>query len=320
MLKRLAPRFLYSLVLCLFIFASLAPSVSANNQDFLRSLNAPLYEPSVCSDGSANPSTSAPTADSNSSIYLLGDSILEGAYYSSGNLKDLLQKNNWSPTADASSGRSITTGGSDPDNKRPGHEQSGLDALNTDSAALKKASTVVIELGTNSSGSANDFADQMKKVMAKVRDPNTGNPGANVYWLRLISKGVSQYDSYNTKIGDLQNSLNYNLIDLNPDAIPLGGDNIHPKDTAAYNKYSTALATAIGNAPPASSGSSAPDSIPDPSGTPKVDLTDIVSKYGLHSAMVSTIDNKEVASYNADDAPDATASVFKTVNRRCAAT
>jgi hypothetical protein len=114
--------------------------------------------------------TADPIGETDNKVYLLGDSLLVGSYYLNSFLEDNLRANNWSPYADASVGRSITGGGSDPANTRPGHEQPGLQAIDTDADTIKdpKTSAVVIELGTNTSGSASQFEDQVKQVLLVV--------------------------------------------------------------------------------------------------------------------------------------------------------
>lgn len=187
---------------------------------------------------------SAPASSSaNNSIYLLGDSILEGSYYTTGDLKNDLNANNWSATADASAGRSITSPGSDPTNQRQGHEQSGLQAIDTDSSIIRTASVVVIELGTNTSGSAGQFENQMKQVLQKIK---TLNNSAKIYWVNIISTSNPIYPSYNAAINRVGSAQGVTIIDAKSKHIALGSDNTHPT-VAGYKDYSKALSDAAGS-------------------------------------------------------------------------
>jgi lysophospholipase L1-like esterase len=210
-------------------------------------------EENACADvGFEDASGSAVTAqaDANNNIYLLGDSILEGAYYTTGYLKKDLDDNGWQSTADASAGRSITTPGSDPSNNRPGHEQSGLQAIDTDADTIKKAGVIVIELGTNTSGTASQFEGQIKQVVQKVRDLNGS---AKIYWVNIISTSNPIYPSYNNTIQRAADNLGLTVLDEKSKGIALSGDDTHPSNDG-YKEYSTVLSNTVGKPAVASSG------------------------------------------------------------------
>jgi lysophospholipase L1-like esterase len=188
--------------------------------------------------------TADPIGETDNKVYLLGDSLLVGSYYLNSFLEDNLRANNWSPYADASVGRSITGGGSDPANTRPGHEQPGLQAIDTDADTIKdpKTSAVVIELGTNTSGSASQFEDQVKQVVKKVQDLNKT---AKIYWVNIVSKGDPLYSQYNNKLEALEKDTGFSLIDASSQNIELGGDNLHPT-TNGYKKYAKYISSKLG--------------------------------------------------------------------------
>src|SRR5512146_3261678 len=77
-------------------------------------------------------------------LYLLGDSVLVGAYFDNGApLKKNLDSDGWSSLADASGGRGMTYKGSDPRGNLPGRNDSGLDAIKSDASTIKASDTVV---------------------------------------------------------------------------------------------------------------------------------------------------------------------------------
>jgi lysophospholipase L1-like esterase len=237
MLKLWAQACLKYFALVLFIFLYEAMPVAAQTTG-IKPLQWPFYDPNGC-DSSA---TANPTTSSNNSIYLLGDSLLEGAFYTTGDLKDNLNSNKWDPTADASAGRSITTPGVDPTNNRQGHEQSGLEAIDTDADIIKSASAVVVELGTNTSGTATQFEDQMKRVVKKVKDLNKTT---QIYWVNIVSTSNPIYSRYNDVIDNVSKQENFKVIPAKSKDIELGGDKTHPT-IAGYRKYSQAISGALG--------------------------------------------------------------------------
>jgi lysophospholipase L1-like esterase len=229
----------YTLTLVISCFVNISYALSSKQKEVFDSGVRYFDVSTECGDSSGSTSSNP-----SSKIYLLGDSILEGSYYTTGYLKQNLDDNNWDSTADASAGRSITTPGSDPSNDRQGHEQSGLKAIDTDTDIIKSAGVVVIELGTNTSGSASQFEDQMKQVIQKI---NGLNSNARIFWVNIISKSNPIYPSYNKTINKVAGPQKVTVIDANSNNITLSADNTHPT-TAGYKDYSQALSDAIGPA------------------------------------------------------------------------
>ena len=199
-----------------------------------------LYQPNGCS--STTVGTGGPSGNN---IFLLGDSILDGAYNTSGDLKTDLTTSGWTPQVDASDGRALKGSGG----TGPGTQQPGLQAIQTDSADIAKADVVVVELGTNNSGSASDFQNQIDSAIQEIKAvPNTQSD-LKIYWVNLFSKGsVSSYaDAYNNAIQSQSNPDGYSVIDTTNATITLSPDNIHP-DTAGYTTLSQVISTAIGQA------------------------------------------------------------------------
>jgi hypothetical protein len=237
MLKRAVLKSANPIFLVLFLILSQINVVFASRSDVIKPLQWPLYEDSCSSDTN----TSAANANGKN-IYLLGDSLLVGSYYTNDYLKTALSNAGWDSTADASVGRSITTGGSDPTNTRPGHEQSGLDAIDTDASKIKDAGVIAVELGTNTSGSAAQFGDQIKQVVQKIKGINSS---AKLYWVNIVSTSSAIYGSYNNRINDLAGAQGYTVIDAKSKGIELSPGNLHPTQQG-YKDYSTAISEAVG--------------------------------------------------------------------------
>ncbi|HSX46309.1 MAG TPA: phage tail tip lysozyme [Candidatus Saccharimonadia bacterium] len=204
-----------------------------------------------CSDTGQN-TNSLPTGQAaRAPVYLLGDSILEGAYFNAPQyLKSDLNSAGLQPQADASGGRGMIYPGTAPQGSLPGRNQGGLNALSTDLNAFGPSSsqqalgvnssnlpnTIVIELGTNASNSAGDFRSQMTQAIntAKKLDPQAG-----IFWVNLFSD-VAYKTDYNNVIDQVASSEGIGVIDTTQAHISLSPDHIHP-DTAGYKTLSTVI-------------------------------------------------------------------------------
>jgi hypothetical protein len=237
MLKHLIVRSAYLFLTSIFVFSSIGSTVNAKPIDTYKKLQWPFYEEGCSQDTTTSSATGK-------KIYLLGDSLLAGSFYANTFLADKLTGNGWQATADASVGRSLTTGGSDPTNNRPGHEQPGMDAVDTDSAIISDPNTskIVIELGTNTSGSATQFEGQVKTLLSKIKAKNNS---AKIYWVNIVSTSDPIYASYNNKLSSLADSQGYSLIDAKSKNIQLSPGNLHPT-TQGYKDYSNAISDAVG--------------------------------------------------------------------------
>ncbi len=140
---------------------------------------------------------------SGGSIYVLGDSLTVG--YRSAGLADKLETQGFlGVTINALTGRSLTA---------------GLSELSSDSAAIGSASTIVIALGTNPSGSKEQFTQQVISALDSIR---TTNPSASIYWVKVYyttspDKSASlktTYEEYNDALASLSSSKGFGLISL----------------------------------------------------------------------------------------------------------
>jgi lysophospholipase L1-like esterase len=227
---------------CLLLAGSLVlqPAIaSALSATQKQVIDSSIYYYNVAAGCSPAAPINTPT---NKNIYLLGDSLLEGSYYTTGELRKDLKTNNWDAEADASAGRSITAPGSDPTNHRQGHEQSGLDAIDTDADIIKGAGAIVVELGTNTSGSANQFEDQMTKVIQKIKGLNKN---AQIYWVNIVSTSNPIYSNYNNTIDKVAKDQKIAVIDAKSRNIQLGADKTHPT-ADGYKDYSDVISNIVG--------------------------------------------------------------------------
>jgi len=184
-----------------------------------------------CGEGTVSGSGSVAAATAPGPVYMLGDSITVGI--NSAGLGDLL-KEHQPLTVDASTGRSITGGGTD------GNRLSGLAAVDANPDAIKAAKFIVIGLGTNPGGSVDlaAFGGQIEQLIGKIKALNSSAP---ISWLNIVSTSSAQYPERN-KIINASAKSGYSVIDARAANIPLSGDKIHP-NTEGYK----ALASLIKN-------------------------------------------------------------------------
>ncbi|HEX5797556.1 MAG TPA: phage tail tip lysozyme [Candidatus Saccharimonadales bacterium] len=201
------------------------------------------------SSGGASAAQATPT--SNNNVYLLGDSIMVGAYFETGFLKGDLRSAGWTAKVDASGGRGMNYAGSDPRGNLPGRTKSGLDAISADRAAIRASDTIVVELGTNESSpnlgaqrSSEIFKSEMVQAINKIKAINNS---ANIYWVNQFSNETQPYtphvSEYNQAIEEVAQSKKINIINTVGKGITLS-DGIHP-DTDGYKKLSQIISSAI---------------------------------------------------------------------------
>lgn len=240
------------LTACFMVFAPLMPVVKAIplSPDEIKAGN---QYPNWVADNCSTTVSATTGTTNNGKVYVLGDSVLVGAYYDTGDLNNDLSSAGWSASADASGGRGMSYPGTDPRGNLPGKTKSGLDAIKTDSDAIKSSDTVVIELGTNetdppagASKSSALFKSEMEQAISEVKNINSS---ATIYWVNLFSKATQPYtpwvSQYNQVIGSVASDKNINVIDTTNAGISLSPDGIHP-DTAGYKTLSTTITSAIG--------------------------------------------------------------------------
>jgi lysophospholipase L1-like esterase len=175
------------------------------------------------------------------SLYVLGDSIMEGAV-NAGALEDKLNDKHLDATVDASVSRSLTGPGIS------GNKLSGLDALNADKDKVADARLILIELGTNTSGSKAQFETQVNTIISNIRtiEDNAHKPHAPIYWANIFSlKDPATYGDYNAVLQQMDDDNKIKVIDTTKFGIPLDGEKLHPNGAAAYKTYATKLAAAI---------------------------------------------------------------------------
>ncbi len=159
-----------ALVLLLGFTSPLASAATSQGFRALE-LDAPWYDPDSgngCSvTGGTVPNTIGGALGSDSSVYILGDSITVGAkeaYTSSFSEKDI------DAFINGSTSRSIKGKGQD------GDKLSGLEAVGQDKDTIAVAKAIVIALGTNGGNSSQTIGE----LYSAIREYNSSAP---VYWL-----------------------------------------------------------------------------------------------------------------------------------------
>lgn len=245
-------RLAVSITLLLVLIGS--QQAAASTQSDFESIfkHTPNYDPNAC--GGTSQPAATPTTSTGNSVYIVGDSVLVGAYYTPPNyLKQDLTTAGWSPSADASGGRGMSYPGTDPRGGLPGQNKSGLDAIKADQDTIKSANAVVIELGTNETdppaGASKSSALFKAEVEQAITDVKNINNLAQIYWVNLFSNATQPYtpwvQQYNQVISSVASAKNINVIDTTSSGISLSSDGIHP-DTGGYKTLSQVITSAIG--------------------------------------------------------------------------
>jgi lysophospholipase L1-like esterase len=234
-------------------FVQTASAISDEQMKLFRE-NINYFDIDACTSPSAQSSGGADPVNV-SKIYLLGDSIMVGAYYAGGDpLKQAISDKGWSSQADASGGRGMSYAGSDPRGNLPGRTKSGLDAIKADADAIRGSDTVIIELGTNETNppagankSSALFKGEMEQAIQEVKNINSS---AHIYWVNLFSQPSQPYTpwvkQYNQVISSVAADKDITVIDTTKAGITLA-DGTHP-DANGYKKLSKVITDSLSNA------------------------------------------------------------------------
>lgn len=105
-------------------------------------------------------------------VYVLGDSLT--VRMKNAGLRQSFADQNWHSVISGVVGRAVAANSPSP---------SGLVQAGMDTASIKGASAVVLELGTNpQDGSTSDFAQDWKTLVGRIR---VDNPKAHIYWVNI---------------------------------------------------------------------------------------------------------------------------------------
>lgn len=197
----------------------------------------------------------------NTNIFILGDSLLEGT---KDGLEQSLKTNGFTDFGiDASQGRSIGRPGT------TGTNTSGLDAIKNDDDLIRNASTIVIELGTNSEA---DFKAKQEELLNEMQGLNST---ANYYWVNVAKKNDSNDDdATNQAIEDNKTTFKYDIIDWKSTAKQeyFADDSVHPWSNGGKEAYTNMIVSAVG-APKASSTTTPATSSPAQQGFLETDIS-----------------------------------------------
>ncbi len=100
-----------------------------------------------------------------------------------------------------------------------GTSPSGIEAVDINKDAIKSATAIVIEMGTNPT-EGGSFKDAVSQMIDKIR---AINPTAKIYWVNLVARtNETEYSSRNQAIYDVAASKNVNIIDWFHEVFPKG--------------------------------------------------------------------------------------------------
>lgn len=172
--------------------------------------------------GGQQAATSAPPK----SIYMLGDSITNGAI---AKYKKAFDAAGISSYVNASGGRSWTGGGIAGAVTPEGSLKPGKDAVIDDKQKIKEAGGIIIALGTNG-GEANN---PISEIIDTFRSADY-NPTAPIWWVNTATvKGLEALGPFNKKLDEQATAQNFNVISWAKTVNPAGDPYVMPTDNAA---------------------------------------------------------------------------------------
>lgn len=188
--KQLVTRFLVLLLVCVFALSQYTTVLALSpEQKRLFDSGVRYYNADGCTSSDSE-SLSQPTTDATGPVYILGDSIAvatENDYKAAFSGKEVY--------VDGSTSRSLNGRGID------GNGLTGMAAIAADSEEIKKASNVVIALGTNGGTNASSIGEAIQAIK-KI------NKNAKIFWVDTIS--VGREDGYNGSVIGPANRAIYN--------------------------------------------------------------------------------------------------------------
>lgn len=187
-----------------------------------------VEETLFCGQAQANPTSGGLAAGS--SIYMLGDSITNGA---SAKYRAALTAKGITPYINAVGGRAWTlpgSGASGAFTAEAGGPQKGSDAVQADATQIASAKGIVIALGSNGALNANPIVE----IVAAVRSKN---PTAPIWWVNVVASDTNTYPNataygpFNEALQTQAVSLGYSIIDWHGAVIPSGNPADVPTST-----------------------------------------------------------------------------------------
>lgn len=249
------PRIIF-MVLTLPLILQTPMAAALSEQDF-RCLYAPCeqYVPNINCDSTPTPPGTQPTV-AGGKIYILGDSLTKGM---KAELEASLKPKYSEVRINGQDSRPLYY-----PSGRSGPVIDGFTALNDDKAFVAQANTIVIGLGTNTSGDATNFTKQVTDMIAAINTINTNKP--NIFWTNIVGVKASKplYASYNKVLQDLSGSLRFTVInwfatvDPNTDPTNPSGPNdsngyfsndslgVHPTANGGFTKLIELINKALG--------------------------------------------------------------------------
>jgi murein DD-endopeptidase MepM/ murein hydrolase activator NlpD len=212
----------------------LSPMVNANDDRASIQSETTFYDLGCVDTGSAT---------GNSTVYAIGDSVLERAKSSGELVKKLTAKKYSKITIDAIIGRSITGEGQTTGTSPP---SSALESARKSTDLISSAGTILIVLGTN----PDNYNANIPKFMKIIRG---ANKNARVFWVNVgttLGRLNDNTQSANSAIEKFAEEYSYKVIDwrseVGKNKSLVNEDGYHPNIPAGVNKLVNLVVDSLG--------------------------------------------------------------------------
>lgn len=219
------------MVVLIFISAASTPySVEALSKEQKKLYNKNIFYYDLACGALGPDATSTDTGSGTGKFLFVGDSIGVGMRDAGDLKKKITDKGFDEVTIDSEGSRSMISPGSGSTN--------GLQAIEKRSNEIKP-DTAVIELGTNSSGTASSFKSDMKQSIDWIK---ASNENVKIYWVKVFSN-VPHKSDYNNAMAEVAAAEKITLVDMGSLNLPLP-DGLHP-GSDGYKAAASFLAAEI---------------------------------------------------------------------------
>ena len=282
-------------MLCIFLLSQASSVVFALSDNQKKDVDSNIHFFNTDDSCSAAPTATTDTATTaTGKVYQIGDSLTVGMR-DSGNLQPKL----------TAAGNSVT--------QIEGTVGIGIGAseakIQADKTNVQAADKIVVELGTNDLGASQSSDEAAIKSM--IREIKKANSTAQIYWMNTYST-IKNMSKINAAINSQASALGYKLINWSNEVTSHPGKytfdaslGVHPSGDG-YPKLSDFVVQSLGSSPTTTSVGAA-------TGSTTVNISSIVSKYGLQSAVIQELGGGTIADSHADEPPSTPASTMKLI-------
>jgi lysophospholipase L1-like esterase len=189
------------------------------------------------SRSACNVQSTLPGLSSGNSVYMLGDSITNGA---SQKYRDAFSAKGVTPFINAVGGRAWIYSGSGSSGAytpEAGGAQKGVEAIEADAQTITDSEAIIIALGSNGGLAANPIPEMYAAIRAK-------NATAPIWWVNVVASdtntvpSVAVYGAFNEALEAQATTLGYSIINWHGTVIPGGNPTDEPTSaTQDPNNY-----------------------------------------------------------------------------------